>query len=42
MVESTAKTATANVDAPDFIHMDQLDSTTEVWYSNVLALIKLK
>ena len=33
---------TAKTDAPDFIRTDQLDSAAEIWYSNILALIKLR
>ena len=42
MVDSTTDTGTVNTDAPDFIRMDQIDSAAEIWYSNMLALIKLK
>ena len=43
MVDSTPTAiATANADTPDFIRIDQLDSTAEVWFRNILALIKLK
>ena len=37
MVDSTAKT-----DTQDFTRMDQLDKAAEIWYSNILALIKLR
>ena len=42
MVDSTTTVTFNNTDAPDFIRMDQLDSAAEVWFSNILALIKLK
>ena len=43
MVDFTTTTiVTANTDVPDSIRMDQLDRAAEVWFSNILALIKLK
>ncbi len=42
MVNSTANNATAQADAPDFIRMDQLSSAAEIWYGNIMALIKLR
>ena len=53
MVDSTAEMMLSNViapaftpniqaDVPDFIRMDQLDRTADIWYSNIMALIKLR
>ena len=42
MVDSTTNIVTANTNAPDFIRIDQLDSAAEIWFSNILALIKLR
>ena len=43
MGDSTTTTiVTANTDAPDSIRMDQLDRAADQWFSNILALIKLK
>ena len=42
MVNSTTNIVIANTGAPDFIRMDQLDNAAEIWYSNILALIKLR
>ena len=42
MVDSTTKIVTANTDAPEFTRIDQLDSAAKIWYSNIMALIKLR
>ena len=42
MVDSSTNIVTANTDALDLIRMDQLDRTAKLWYSNILALIKLR
>ena len=42
MVDSTTNIVTANTDVPDFIRIDQLDGTADIWYSNILAMIKLR
>ncbi len=42
MVEYTANFVTANTDAPDFTRMDQLDRAADIWFSNIMALIKLR
>ena len=42
MVDFTINIATDNSVAPDFIRMDQPDRAAAIWYSNILALIKLR
>ena len=42
MVDSTSKIVTANTDAPDCTRMDQPVRAAEKWYSEILALIKLR
>ena len=42
MVDSTTNIVTANSDSPDCTHLDQLDSAAEIWYCNILSLIKLR
>ena len=42
MVDSTTNIVTANTDAPDCPRIDKLDSAADIWYSNILALIKLR
>ena len=42
MVDSTTDIVTANINAPDFICMDQSHIAAEVWSNNMLALIKLR
>ncbi len=42
MVDSTADIVTAKADAPDFARMDQPGSAADIWYRNILALIKLR
>ena len=39
---TTTTIVTDNIVTLDFIRMDQLDSAAEVWFSNILVLIKLK
>ncbi len=42
MVDLTSNLTSVNTDAPDYIDMDQLDSTATIFYSNMFALIKLR
>ena len=42
MVDFTTNIVTANTDAPEFTPIDKLDSAADIWYSNILALIKLR
>ncbi len=42
MVDSTANIVTAQADAPDFTRMDQLGNAADIWFSNIMALIKLR
>ena len=42
MVDSTDKTVTLNFNVPDYIDMEQLNSSTANYYGNTIALIKLR
>ena len=42
MVYSTSNMVTSNFDAPDYISIDPEESALEIYYYNMLALMKLR